>query len=227
MMVRYLTGASNEGIEAIAFERRIGLMLQPRSALHTHVHKFPTWAADNGAFTKARGGFSAARFRRMLALPELQTHGDRCEFVVAPDCLIVHPDGTIDGDARGTLEQFEPWAVEIRDRGFPVAFVAQNGVEAMLDAVPWELVDVLFIGGDTAWKLGDAARACAAEARHRGKGVHMGRVNSCRRLAAAAAILADTADGTFVRFAPANVGRVEEWLDKLGEGVQALLPWRC
>lgn len=64
--------------------------------------------------------------------------------------------------------------------GLPVAFAAQNGLEDM--DVPWCSFDVLFLGGDDAWKLGPAARELVAEAKQRHKKVHMGRVNSLKRL---------------------------------------------
>jgi hypothetical protein len=226
-MIRYLTGVTNAGVEAVAFEHDIGLMIQPRSACHERVALYPMWAADNGAFTLDAGGFSAARFRTMLSQPNLRSHADDCLFVVAPDKLSVLPDGAIVGDAAGTLAEFEPWAAEIHAAGFPVALVAQNGLEHLFAAVPWPLVDVLFLGGSTEWKLGDGARACAVEARAHGKRVHMGRVNSYKRLAAAASMIADTADGTFLRFAPReNIGRLITFLDKLDAGVQVPFQWR-
>lgn len=146
---------------------------------------------------------------------------------MAPDRLVVLADGTVVGDARGTLEQFPDWSREIREAGYPVALVAQDGLEQMLDQVPWPLMDALFIGGSTEWKLSDGARICIAEARQRGKLTHMGRVNSFGRLAKAAAMLADTADGTFLMFAPrTNLPRLLSWLDGVNRGVQAHLPWR-
>lgn len=185
-MIRYLTGCTNKGVEAVAFERGVGLLIQPGNSYHQRV----------------AGGFNADKFRRMLARPELQAAADRCLFVVAPDKLVILDDGTIVGDAAGTLDQFPAWAGEIRAAGFPVALVAQDGLETMLDAVPWALVDVLFLGGSTEWKLGTGARACVDAARARGKRTHMGRVNSYRRLAIAQAWGVDTADGTFLGFAP-------------------------
>jgi hypothetical protein len=227
-MIRFLTGHTNSGVEAVAFTRNIGLMIQPGNSYHLRVDRFPMWAGDNGAFTKSAGGFSAEKFRRMLGRPELLAARSTCLFIVAPDKLQVLPDGTVIGDAAGTLEQFEPWAKEIRAAGYPVALVAQNGLETMLDRVPWDLVDVLFIGGDTNWKLSDAARVCLAEAKHRGKGTHMGRVNSLTRLSKAASMLVDTADGTFLMFAPVtNLPRLLHWLSVVNRGVQALLPWRA
>lgn len=226
-MIRYLTGASNVGTEAVAFERGIGLMIQPGNSYHLKVEKYPFWAADNGAFTKSAKGFDADRFRRMLMRPELRDAAASCLFVVAPDKLSVHPDGRVTGDCEGTLAQFPKWALEIREAGFPVALVAQNGLETCLDRVQWDLVDTLFIGGDTEWKLSDAARICAAEARLRGKTVHMGRVNSFKRLSRATEMLCDTADGTFLMFGPkTNLPRLLGWLTMLNVGVQAHLPWR-
>jgi hypothetical protein len=226
-VIKYLTGASTKGAEAVAFEHGIGLMIQPGNSYHLKVGNYPMWAADNGAFTKSPGGFNDAKFRQMLGRETLKEYAGSCMFVVAPDKLVVLPDGTVIGDAAGTLEMFPDWAREIRAAGFPVALVAQNGLEAMLDQVPWGLVDVLFIGGSTEWKLSDAARICLAEARARGKGTHMGRVNSLKRLSHAASSLIDTADGTFLMFAPKNnLPRLLHWLDVVNRGVQAILPWR-
>jgi hypothetical protein len=60
----------------------------------------------------------------------------------------------------------------------------------------------LFIGGATdQFKLGPEVEAIVAEARARNVWVHMGRVNSLRRLAYAASIGCDSVDGTqWVRF---------------------------
>lgn len=225
-MIRYLTGASTKGAEAVAFERGIGLMIQPGNSYHLKVGNYPFWAADNGAFTKSPKGFDEAKFRTMLKRESLREYAGSCLFVVAPDKLQVLPSGEVVGDARGTLDQFPAWALEIREAGFPVALVAQNGLETMLDQVPWALVDVLFIGGNTEWKLSDAARVCIVEARSRGKTTHMGRVNSFSRMARAAEMLCDTADGTFLMFGPkANLPRLIGWLERLNRGVQAHLPW--
>lgn len=202
-------------------------MLQPKNATsYQHwIDRFPVWAADNGAFTRSPSGFNEARFRAMLGLERLREQAARCLFVAAPDRLTVHADGRVAGDAAGTLEQFPAWAGEIRAAGFPVALVAQDGLDRMLDRVPWDLLDVLFVGGSTAWKVSDGARVCIAAARARGKRAHVGRVNSFRRLERACAMLADSADGTFLMFGPReNLPRMLQWFAKMREGVQAFLP---
>lgn len=218
-MIRYLTGATGEYLEqGLAHERQIGLLIQPGNKYHNRVQKYPVWAGDNGAYTKHPGGFSPERFRAMLAQPNLQMNLATCLFIAAPDVLAINADGSVLGDAVGTLAQFPAWASEIRARGFPVALVAQNGLENLLDTVPWHLVDVLFLGGSTEWKLGSSARACVEHAQRLGKRAHMGRVNSYKRLALAQSWGVDTADGTFLAFGPrTNLPRLVSWLDKLEE----------
>lgn len=214
--INYLTGATGAYLESgIATERGIGLLIQPGNHYHLRVQHYPAWAADNGAFSK-KHGFNPVKFRAMLAQPNLRANVTTCLFVAAPDVLRVLDDGTVIGDARATLDQFPTWAREIRELGYPVALVAQNGLEDMLHLVPWDLVDVLFLGGSTEWKLGAGARACVEFARALGKGTHMGRVNSYKRLALAQGWGVDTADGTFLAYGPTqNLPRLLAWLDKL------------
>lgn len=89
--------------------------------------------------------------------------------------------------------------------------------------MPWHTFDVLFIGGSTEWKLGPGARALVAEAKRRGKWVHMGRVNSGRRWSYAEHIGCDSVDGTFLAFGPdLNMRRLRGWTEQpaLFDGVQ-------
>ena len=226
-MIRYFTGTATRGAEAVAFERGIGLMVQPKNAASYAdlVTRYPFWAADNGAFTKDPAGFSEERFLAMLKLVKLQDHAEGCVFVVAPDCLRVLASGVVIGDAAGTIRQFPAWALTIRAAGFRVAFVAQDGLESLLDDVPWALLDVLFIGGSDEWKLSDEARCCAVEAKSHGKLVHMGRVNSFKRIKRACEMLCDSADGTFLLFGPdQNLPRMLKWWTRAKHGLQAHLP---
>jgi hypothetical protein len=127
-----------------------------------------------------------------------------CLFAVAPDVV---------GDAAATMRRSGRMLRLIRYyTGFPAALVAQDGLEHL--DVPWDEFDALFIGGSTGWKLGPAARALTAEAKRHGKWVHMGRVNSLKRLRYADAIGCDSADGTFLTYAPGqNLPRLLGWLN--------------
>ena len=115
---------------------------------------------------------------------------------------------------RHELERSAPWLPRIRALGLPAALVAQDGLEEL--EVPWDTFDVLFIGGSDAFKLGPAAAQLVAEAKARGKRVHMGRVNSWKRMSYADAIGCDTADGTYIGFGPAkNTPKVIGWMRRL------------
>lgn len=82
--------------------------------------------------------------------------------------------------------------------------------------MPLDLCDAVFIGGSTPWKLSPAAANLAAYAREHGKSVHMGQVNSLRRLRYAASIGAGSADGTYLAFGPdRNLPTLLGWLRTL------------
>ena len=146
------------------------------------------WCADNGCFSTGYPGDD-----KWLAWLGTYTAEERsrCLFATAPDVV---------GDAAATIARSAPWLPAIRALGYPAAFVAQDGLEDL--DVPWDSFDVLFIGGSTEWKLGPAARVLVAQAKARGKWIHMGRVNSALRLRYADAIGCDSADGTFIAFGP-------------------------
>lgn len=155
------------------------------------------WIADNAVFAGKYPG-DEAYLTWLAGLP----HKDRCRFAVAADVV---------GDHEATLARSLPMLARIRAMA-PVAFAAQNG--AAIATVPWDQFDVLFLGGDTDWKLGSDARALTAEAKRRGKSVHMGRVNSQRRLQKAADSGCDSADGTYLAFGPdINLPTLLRWVN--------------
>ncbi|RPK74484.1 hypothetical protein [Streptomyces sp. ADI95-17] len=130
---------------------------------------------------------------------------DRFLFAVAPD---------VPFDAAGTLAKSLPWLGRIRGLGVQAAFAAQDGCDEL--GVPWDAFDVLFLAGSTEWKIGPIAERLSREAKERGKRVHMGRVNSLRRLRIAEWFGCDTADGTYLAFGPdKNLARLRGWLDEL------------
>lgn len=154
------------------------------------------FCADNGVFGKGYPG-DDLWWAWVQTLPR-----EHCRFVVAPDVV---------ADAAATIIRSTPWLGRIRALGLPAAFVGQDGLQDL--SVPWDDFDVFFIGGSTDWKIGPHARALAAEAKRRGKQVHMGRVNSLKRLDYAHLIGCDSTDGTFITFAPdANLPKMLRWL---------------
>lgn len=168
------------------------------------------WAADNGCFSQGEA-FKVGRYITWLE-EKVAPWQERCLFATAPDVLCDH-------DA--TWRRSAPVLPLIRALGYSAAFVAQNGIDAR--RLDWDAFDVLFLGGDTTWKLSQATRRLVTEAKRHGKRVHMGRVNSYKRLERAALWGCDTADGTYVRFRPdAYVRRVARWLERINRQPELL-----
>jgi hypothetical protein len=156
-----------------------------------------TWALDNGAYSDR---FDEANWWRYA---QANAGDPGCLFAVAPDVV---------GDALATLARSGLWITPLRELGYRVAYVAQNGIEET--GVPWHALDVLFVGGTTGFKLGAYVRdELIPEARDRGVWVHVGRVNSERRWRYFTALGVDSCDGTILTRGPdVNLRRVEAWL---------------
>lgn len=191
----YLVSTFNEQIRQAMRNGHIGQLITP-DAVHRLELGVP-WAADNGCFS------SKWQLHKWLSFLDRHAGLPDCLFAVVPDVV---------GDHSGTVERFYEWGPAVRERGFPVAFVGQNG--ATIDNTPWDEFDAWFAGGTTEWKLG-AAWDIHAEAKRQGKWTHMGRVNSQSRLRAAAAAGYDSADGTYLAFGPdKNLKNVLKWVQK-------------
>lgn len=136
---------------------------------------------DNGMFS---GRWQEDIWLRRLEA--LQPHQANCIGVIVPDVISDHAD---------TLARWREYAPAVKQLGYKAAFATQLG--ATVDNLPWDEIDVLFIGDSEVnrrqycWPLID-------EAKRRGLWVHIGRVNS------ASAIMrycqADSVDGTNFKF---------------------------
>lgn len=224
----YLTGASNPLWDSgLAWDLNMGLLTTPATNYVVQLCRYPFWAADNGAYTLGARwvDFDHASWwawlQKVVAAVSDPTLA-ACRFATAPDaidvcrcknlCICGH--GNVRGNPTVTIAWAKQWLPMIRSLGVPAAMVFGNGMEDMLDEVPWDLLDVVFLGGSTEWKLGEGARTVVAEAKARGKRIHMGRVNSSKRLSYASSLGIDTADGTFLGKGPAkNLPRLMDWAD--------------
>lgn len=199
----YLSGAKSQAISDDLLAGTIGLLQTPGNSYS--LNGVAVWAMDNGCFTGTYPGDDGY----LATLVRMEPHRERCLFVAVPDIV---------GDGDGTLALFKPMAARIRDAGWPVALVAQDGMTA--DLIPWPLVDWLFIGGSTNWKMGLQAAELITEAIRRGVQVHAGRVNSASRFAHFAGLGCSTADGTFLAFGPnTNAPKVRSWLTQSVQGL--------
>lgn len=157
----------------------LGRLVQPRhyDGLAKTNANGRTWAADNDCFQR----LDPVSYRRMIAA--IPTDG--CRFVTVPDVV---------GDHPATLRRWHRWSPYVRQFGFPAAFVIQDGCDRYAQ-VPDD-ADAVFIGGSTAYKLGPEAHSIARAAKADGKWLHMGRVNSVRRIQQAQSWGCDSVDGT-------------------------------
>lgn len=167
---------------APGISERFGQILTPISGTRLPER---VWCADNGVFT---GQFNEDAFFRWLDRMEAARH--LCLFVTVPDSV---------ANAIETQYKFRHYAWKIKAKGWPVAFVAQDGQESL--PFPPEY-DALFIGGSTEWKMSKAADWCVRKAQEGGRWVHAGRVNSIRRIRHFQLIGVDSADGTTIAYAP-------------------------
>lgn len=173
-----LVSSATATIRAHADDPNIGHLLTPGNGNTESVWStgLPV-ACDNECFNKLNKPAYIAMLRTVQRRGVL--------WVAAPDVV---------GDACATLLRFSKWANVLDYYGLPIALVAQDGQEAL--PVPWDRIRCLFIGGSTEWKLGYHAARLIAEAKDRGKWVHVGRVNTQGRERLFDAIGADSTDGS-------------------------------
>jgi len=208
--MRYFATASGPKVRDAMNQGLLGQIVTPAAGNRLEAGR--EWCADNAVFAGRYPGDEAY----LAWLADRHEHAALCRFAVAPDVV---------GDAAATLALSAPMLPRIRALGYPAALVAQNGLEDL--DVPWDSFDVLFIGGDTGWKLGPAARALIVEARRLGKWVHMGRVNSRARLQYALTVGCDSVDGTYLAFGPdKNLPTLVGWLREADDQL-ALMPWEA
>jgi hypothetical protein len=194
--VIYLSGATHDalvGVEGTGFMATL-------YKSSTRCLGSACWGADTGCYTQPHRYSDDEYLRWLDPLPRATNL-----FATAPDLV---------ADWAGTIGRSASMLPRIRALGYRAALVAQDGLPPQW--VAWDEFDALFVGGTTAYKLSEDAYALVAEAKRRGKWCHMGRVNSLRRLRAAAMGGYDSVDGTFLAFGPdVNLPRLTGWLDAL------------
>lgn len=201
-MIRYLSGSTNDADEPAIIKAGIGLMIQPGNGYHLRCSRYPAWAVDNGCLNPKTYVGDEAFLRYLDGLPR-----EGCLFVVIPD-VARRPNGELGGDPVATWARFRELAPWVKAMGFSPALAAQDGIELMANLQEQlEEAGTLFIAGSTYWKL-HATDLCRV-ARNLGKPVHMGRVNSMKRLERARMMGCTSADGTLLRFLRRQVARGE------------------
>lgn len=148
---------------------RLGVLLTPSSG--NRVPAAMPFGCDNDCFA----GLDAPKYLRFLA--KLSAAGRKPAWVTCPDKV---------GDMAETWRLYDVWAPLLRSLELPVALALQDGLElfkwrARLPSV-WADLAAVFVGGSTAFKEGPTARDICREAKRNGLLVHVGRVNTRRRI---------------------------------------------
>lgn len=159
-----------------------GWLVTPRRMIGKLRTEHACWAADNDCFNF--DNFEPEQFKKYCR--RLITYPSSPLFVTVPDCV---------GNAEITHQLWKEWSPFMFDCGLPLAYVAQDG----LVELPNENFNTLFIGGTTEYKLGPNVRTLIRRAKDNGLWVHMGRVNSRKRMNYAFNLGVDSVDGTFSR----------------------------
>lgn len=187
--------------QAKTSDGRLGHLLTPNNgnSMQSILKTGLPWAADNAAFSN----FDSDKYMRMLNKIKGQPG---CLWVVAPDVV---------ANARETRNSLWHWHPCLRWIGQPIAYVAQDGQDDLEMPLP-QYYDALFIGGSTAFKLSAAAADLAERAKRMGKLVHMGRVNSKRRMEAAKDMGCDSVDGSSASmFGDTYIPKYLKWLEQI------------
>jgi hypothetical protein len=175
---------SNPEIQSTLVENGVGLLLTPFSQRNASDRNW-IWAADNGCFS------SRWDYKTWITWLRGKQNPEEALFAVVPDSIC---------NAVETREKWDNYFTSVSELGFKPGFVLQDN--ATDNQIPWDQLECLFIGGSTEYKLSEDARLHVAKAKSMGKWVHMGRVNSKKRIEIAVQWGCDSVDGTFLAFGP-------------------------
>lgn len=192
--MKILVSGATSTVKKMTGHPNLGQLVTPRDR-NTPITGL-VYAADNSAYSC----WDELAFIRMLN--RLATNQSKPVFVTVPDYV---------GNARITNQLWDRWASEVLDRGLVAGYVLQDGQDH--STVPWSDIGALFIGGSTEFKTDKHVRYLVRKANNKGIWVHMGRVNSLRRLQTALDMSVDSIDGSgFSRFAELKLPRALQYI---------------
>lgn len=157
-----------------------GWFITPRKrGIPTSIKTGQRWAWDNDCYNLGES-FEIGAF--LSWLETLKPYRESCLFGSCPDVV---------GNHKATLDRFMATYQNFAD--WPLAFVLQDGCQTQ--DVPWSLIQAVFVGGSTEYKLSQTVLQILIEAGQRKLWRHVGRVNSRKRINHFYG-LADSFDGT-------------------------------
>lgn len=155
------------------------------------------YGIDNGAYTN----FDFLGWVRLIE--QSKNYFPEPLFITMPDIV---------GSAVRTLELYDIFS-KMFSR-FKRALVMQDGIEKL--EIPWDNLEAIFIGGTDEFKESRTAKDCCKTARILNKWVHVGRVNTSRRVREYAGF-ADSIDGS-------GLSKYDHMLEKVLQEIRQLPP---
>lgn len=141
------------------------------------------YAIDNGAWTAFQQGRKFDEDAFMRAIDKL---GEGADWIVLPDIV---------AGGRASLDYSLLWMERLRGIPTRLLLAVQDGMEIADVKSHLSPAVGIFVGGSTEWKTATAG-AWGSVARRRNCYLHVGRVNSVRRIRLCAAAGANSVDGT-------------------------------
>jgi hypothetical protein len=188
------TGAHARELSA-TYPGRIGNLLSP-GGWRAPINE--CYALDNGRYPAWASGKEWGEAEYLAFLLKAAAHEVAPQWALVPDCV---------GDCLGTLREWERWAPQLKEMGWPLAFAVQDGM--VKENVPTD-AEVIFIGGTTGWKRRTLFQWCNSFPR-----VHVGRINTKRWLWECHKAGAESCDGTgWYRGDDLQLAGLVEYLDR-------------
>lgn len=184
---------------------RLGKYLTPRANcnkkyLDLTLEQGCLFGADNDCFK----GFDKAKYEKMI---EMLPRVDKLKYVTIPDVV---------GNYEETIKLFDKWHPLLKNENLPLAFVLQDNMP--INEIPFDKFKSLFIGGSTEYKLSKEVADIVRITKEKDKWIHMGRVNSKKRIKYAHSIGCDSVDGTgFSMFPNTHIPSALELLSELSK----------
>ena len=178
------------------YPNRIGWLVGPSAMTKTKLREWMPYALDNDAFTAWENGSEWEEKAYFTFLDWVATQKIKPLWAAVPDVVT---------DKDGTLHNWKKYAPRLKNYGWPLAFVAQDGMNP--SDVPDEAA-LVFIGGSYEWKWRSVAKFTGLFPR-----VHVGRVNTLYRLRRCDELGVESVDGTgWFRRPEAEFFQLEEYL---------------
>jgi hypothetical protein len=155
------------------------------------------WALDNGAwFAHQRNApWDETAFCKML-----DNNAEGADFVIAPDIV---------AGGTASLDLSVSWLPRLAPYGLPVLIAVQDGMTVNDIQSIVGLNIGIFVGGSTEWKL-STMRTWGALARLRECWLHIGRVNTAKRIRLCIEADAHSFDGSSPVQFPSTLARLDE-----------------